>query len=69
MVKDFKVQWVMIGHSERRQYYGETDEVVAEKVSRVMAEEGLFAAVGIISALLHPRCALIRPHGWYSGLI
>lgn len=34
MLKDFGVQLVIIGHSERRSLYGETDAVVAEK-SRV----------------------------------
>ena len=33
-LKDFDVQWVIIGHSERRNIYGETDEQVATKVSR-----------------------------------
>eukprot|EP00759_Apiculatamorpha_spiralis_P015349 PhF_6_TR21983/c0_g1_i2/m.31266/K01803/TPI, tpiA; triosephosphate isomerase (TIM) len=33
LLRDFGVMTVIIGHSERRQYYGETDEVVAEKVS------------------------------------
>lgn len=45
MVKDFGLKWVMVGHSERRQYYGETDQVVAEKLEMVMKEEGLHVAV------------------------
>ncbi|CDJ69447.1 triosephosphate isomerase, putative [Eimeria necatrix] len=44
MVKDFGLKWVMVGHSERRQYYGETDSVVAEKVAMAMKEEGLHVA-------------------------
>lgn len=47
MVKDFGLKWVMVGHSERRQYYGETDQVVAEKVSMVMKEEGMHVAICI----------------------
>lgn len=31
MLKDFGCNWVIVGHSERRQYYGETDTIVAEK--------------------------------------
>src|SRR3972149_1621286 len=27
-------QWVIIGHSERRKHFGETDEVLAQKVTR-----------------------------------
>lgn len=45
MVKDFGLKWVMVGHSERRQYYGETNDVVAAKVEMVMKEEGLHVAV------------------------
>jgi triosephosphate isomerase len=29
MLKDFGVRYAIVGHSERRQYHGETDEVVA----------------------------------------
>jgi len=32
MVKDLGIKWVMIGHSERRSLYGETDEDCATKV-------------------------------------
>jgi len=35
MIKDFGCQYAIIGHSERRTLYGETDEVVAEKFSVV----------------------------------
>ena len=31
---DSGIEWTLIGHSERRQYYGENDEVVAGKVKR-----------------------------------
>ena len=31
MLKDFGVRYCIVGHSERRQYHGETDAVVAEK--------------------------------------
>lgn len=36
MVKDM-VSYAMIGHSERRKHLGESDEMVAEKVKRVLA--------------------------------
>ncbi len=31
MLKEFGCKYVIVGHSERRSYYGETDEVVANK--------------------------------------
>ena len=33
-VKDFGIDWVIIGHSERRSIYGETDADVGVKVKR-----------------------------------
>lgn len=33
MLLDLGVRWVVIGHSERRQYYNETDETVAQKTA------------------------------------
>lgn len=37
MLKDFGVRYVLVGHSERRQYHGETDVAVAEKTQRALA--------------------------------
>ena len=37
MLKDFGVRYALVGHSERRQYHGETDAVVAEKAQRALA--------------------------------
>ena len=37
MLKDFGVSYVLVGHSERRQYHGATDVVVAEKAQRALA--------------------------------
>lgn len=36
-IKDFGLQWVLIGHSERRSIYGETDEDCATKVEQGLA--------------------------------
>ncbi|OEH77147.1 triosephosphate isomerase, cytosolic [Cyclospora cayetanensis] len=47
MAKDFGLKWVLVGHSERRQYYGETNQVVAEKVGMIMKEDGLHVAICI----------------------
>ena len=37
MLKDFAVRYAIVGHSERRQYHGETDDVVATKAQRALA--------------------------------
>jgi len=37
MLKDFGCAYVIVGHSERRSIYGETDELVAEKFAAVQA--------------------------------
>lgn len=37
MLKEFGVRYCIVGHSERRQYHGETDIVVATKTQRALA--------------------------------
>jgi triosephosphate isomerase len=37
MLKDFGVRYAIVGHSERRQYHGETDATVANKATRALA--------------------------------
>jgi len=37
MIADFGCEYVLVGHSERRHIYGETDQIVAEKFARVQA--------------------------------
>ena len=32
MLKDFKIPYVIIGHSERRKHFGETDELISKKI-------------------------------------
>lgn len=39
MLQDIGVQWVLIGHSERRQYYNETDETVNQKAHAALAHQ------------------------------
>lgn len=39
LLKDLGVQYVIIGHSERRQLFGETDQHVARKVKAAFAHE------------------------------
>ena len=37
MLKDFGVRYALVGHSERRQYHGETDSLVADKAKAALA--------------------------------
>ena len=37
MLRDFAARYCLVGHSERRQYHGETDAVVATKAQRALA--------------------------------
>lgn len=37
MLKEFGCRYAIVGHSERRQYHGETDEVVAAKAQRALS--------------------------------
>lgn len=39
MLKSVGVKYVIIGHSERREYFGETDAFIAEKTDAILAEE------------------------------
>ncbi len=37
MLKEFGCRYVIVGHSERRQYHGETDTVVAQKAQQALS--------------------------------
>ena len=37
MLQEYGLRYVIVGHSERRQYHGETDEVVAAKTQRALS--------------------------------
>ncbi len=37
MLKDFGVRYAIVGHSERRRYHGETDDLVAKKAQAALA--------------------------------
>lgn len=40
MLKDFEMSYIIIGHSERRQYFGETDEMINKK-AKVILDNGI----------------------------
>ena len=39
MLKSVGVEYVILGHSERREYFGESDTLLAQKVDAVLAQE------------------------------
>jgi triosephosphate isomerase len=36
MLKDFGIEWVVLGHSERRHVFGESDELIADKAKHAI---------------------------------
>ena len=47
MIKDFGLDWVILGHSERRHVFGESDEVVADKVKVALENDlSVMACIG-----------------------
>lgn len=46
MLKDLDIRWTLVGHSERRQYFGETSQSVAEK-AKICCENGITPIVCI----------------------
>ncbi len=39
MIKEIDINWVILGHSERRHIFGENDEVIAAKVASALAHD------------------------------
>lgn len=52
-LKDMGIPWVILGHSERRSYYGESNEIVAKKVR--LAVENQFSVMACIGEQLADR--------------
>ncbi|KAL8183282.1 UNVERIFIED_CONTAM: triosephosphate isomerase [Gekko kuhli] len=47
MIKDVGVTWVILGHSERKHVFGESDELIGQKVAHALAEGlGVIACIG-----------------------
>ncbi len=67
MVKDM-VTYTMIGHSERRKYFGETDELVSEKVKRAL-DAGIRPIVCVSEPVQAERLHALVPAFSESGLI
>lgn len=47
MIKDVGCDWVILGHSERRNVFGESDELIGEKVAYALSQGlGVIACIG-----------------------
>lgn len=47
MIRDCGANWVILGHSERRHVFGESDELISQKVEHALSENlGVIACVG-----------------------
>ncbi|XP_067928144.1 triosephosphate isomerase-like [Watersipora subatra] len=53
MIKDIGLEWVILGHSERRHVFGETDQLIGEKVGHALSE-GL-QVIACVGELLSDR--------------
>nr|AGC56216.1 triose-phosphate isomerase [Dermatophagoides farinae] len=53
MIKDVGAEWVILGHSERRNVFGESDQLIGEKVEHAL-QEGLHV-IACIGELLEER--------------
>ena len=60
MLRDAGVKYVIIGHSERRQYFGETDELVNKKVLAAL-EAGLRPIVCVGETLQQREMGITEP--------
>ena len=59
MLKEIGVEYVVIGHSERRQYFGETDETVNKRVKAALAA-GLKPIVCVGELLWERECNITK---------
>lgn len=77
-VKDFGINWTIIGHSERRQLFGETDETTAKKTRRaldaglsvifcfgeVLAEREAGKTLEVVTRQLNALKGQTKPEDW-----
>ncbi|AMR29481.1 triose-phosphate isomerase [Hymenobacter psoromatis] len=62
MLHSVGVRYVVLGHSERRHYFGETNALVAEKVSIALANK-------LLPICCCGESAALRAHGDYLGFV
>ena len=53
MLKDLGIAWTLLGHSERRHVFGESDKIIGEKVK--MALEHKLKVIACIGEKLEER--------------
>lgn len=59
MLLDNGIPWVILGHSERRNVFGETDDLIAEKVAHAL-QVGLKVNIKINRILSNAISAKLR---------
>lgn len=83
MLKDAGINWTILGHSERRTYYGETNEIVAAKVQAAVSKGvSVIACVGetlrdredgrmasVVVSQLATIAAVLRQDEWKSVVL
>lgn len=83
MAADVGASYVLIGHSERRQLFGETDEMVADKVAKALAhglsplvcvgetlgERDAGQAVDVVCAQIEKALSGIGPDSWKNIVV
>lgn len=58
MLQDLNIPWAIIGHSERRKYYHESDEEVGRKLAAIMANNAISAVLCIGETLEERQAGL-----------
>jgi triosephosphate isomerase (TIM) len=68
MLKDIGCEYAIVGHSERRHIFGETDETIHGKVAAVFAS-GLIPILCVGEVLAEREANRTFPGGWRAGAI
>ena len=65
MLKDINVDYVIIGHSERREYFGETDEMINKK-ARAILDAGMLPIICCGESLTQREQGVTAEHVRYQ---
>lgn len=83
MLKDLGIGWAILGHSERRNVFGESDELIADKISHALIEGlSVIACIGeklderesnkteeIVASQMKAISAKVTPEQWTRVVI